>query len=148
MSTSNQMIEILLVEDNPGDQQLTVEAFKGAKISNHLNVVSNGEEALRFLRNEAPYEDAVRPDLMLLDLNMPKMDGRELLSHIKQDDDLKSIPVVIMTTSSAEEDIQESYALHANCYITKPLNLDQFMTVVDAIEGFWLSIVKFPVATP
>jgi two-component system, chemotaxis family, response regulator Rcp1 len=137
-------IEILLVEDNPGDVRLTQEALKEGKVSNNLHVAYDGIEALAFLRREGKFEKAVRPDLILLDLNLPKMDGRELLAEIKDDDDLKRIPVVILTTSKAEEDVVKTYNLHANCYISKPVDLDQFITVVKAIEGFWMTIVKLP----
>ena len=140
----NKPIEILLVEDNPGDVRLTREALKENKVHNNLYVVEDGVAALAFLHREAPYLDAVRPDLILLDLNLPKVDGREVLAEIKADNDLKRIPVVILTTSEAERDILETYNLHANCYITKPVDLDQFITVVKAIEGFWLTIVKLP----
>jgi CheY-like chemotaxis protein len=137
-------VEILLVEDNLGDIRLTREALKEGKVRNNLHVSVDGVEALKFLKREGDYQDAPRPDLILLDLNMPRMDGRELLERIKRDDDLKRIPVVIMTTSEAEEDIVKSYNLHANCYITKPVGLDQFIQVVKMIEDFWVTIVKLP----
>lgn len=137
-------IDILLVEDNPGDVRLTREALKEGKIKNNLFVTSNGVEALEFLKQEGEYTDAIRPDLILLDLNMPRMDGRELLEKIKQEPDLRRIPVVILTTSKSEEDIVKSYDLHANCYITKPVDLDQFISVVKSIEDFWLTVVKLP----
>lgn len=137
-------IEILLVEDNPADVRLTQENFKESKLRNNLNVVSDGEEALAFLRREGKFRDAVRPDLIVLDLNLPKKDGREVLAEIKSDDRLKCIPVVILTISDAEEDILKSYDLYANCYITKPLDLDQFGKIVRSIEDFWLTIVKLP----
>lgn len=137
-------IEILLVEDNPGDVRLTQEAFKTGKVHNTLHVVWDGEEAMAFLNREGDYKDAPRPDIILLDLNLPKKDGREVLKDIKSDENLKSIPVVVLTTSSAEEDILKSYNLHANCYITKPVDLDKFLTIVQYIEDFWLSIVKLP----
>jgi CheY-like chemotaxis protein len=137
-------IEILLVEDNPADVRLTQENFKESKLRNNLNVVSDGEEALAFLRREGKFRDAVRPDLIVLDLNLPKKDGREVLAEIKSDDRLKRIPVVILTISDAEEDILKSYDLYANCYITKPLDLDQFGKIVRSIEDFWLTIVKLP----
>jgi len=137
-------IEILLVEDNPGDVRLTQEALQEGKVSNNLHVVMDGVEALAYLRREGQYADQIRPDLILLDLNMPKMDGRELLSEIKADDDLKRIPVVVLTTSKAEEDILKTYNLHANCYITKPVDLDQFINVVNSIESFWMTIVILP----
>jgi len=137
-------IEILLVEDNPGDIRLTREALIESKIYNNLNVIMDGEEALAYLRGEADFQDRVLPDLVLLDLNLPKKDGREVLAEIKQDDMLKRIPVVILTTSKAEADILKTYNLHANCYITKPVDLYQFITVVKAIEDFWMTIVKLP----
>ena len=142
--TFGKPIEILLVEDNPGDVRLTQEALKEAKVRNNLHVVEDGVEALAFLRQEGQYADAPRPDLILLDLNLPKKDGREVLADIKADDELKRIPVVILTVSKAEEDILKTYNLHANCYITKPVNLDQFLAVVKSIEGFWLTVVKLP----
>jgi len=138
------LIEILLVEDNPGDVRLTREAFNGGKLQNKIHVVGDGVEAMAFLRKEGEYADAPRPDIILLDLNLPKKDGREVLSEVKTDDDLKLIPVVVLTTSEAEQDILRSYALHANCYITKPVDLEQFFSVVKSIEGFWLSVVKLP----
>jgi CheY-like chemotaxis protein len=137
-------IEILLVEDNPGDVRLTIEALKEAKVYNHLSVASDGVEALAFLRREGKYAGAARPDLILLDLNLPKRDGREVLAEIKSDERLRTIPVVILTTSRAEQDILQSYSLHANCYITKPVDLDQFIKVVQSIEDFWLTIVALP----
>ncbi len=137
-------IEILLVEDNPGDVRLTVEALKEAKVGNNLHVAEDGVEAMAFLRREGKYAEVPRPDLILLDLNLPKKDGREVLAEVKADAALKRIPVVVMTTSKAEEDILRSYDLHANCYITKPVDLDQFMAVVKSIEDFWLTIVKLP----
>lgn len=137
-------IQILLVEDSPGDVRLTRETLKDAKVLNHLNVVGDGEEAMAFLRRDAPHADAPRPDLILLDLNLPKKDGREVLAEIKSDSQLRRIPVVVLTTSAAEQDILESYDLHANCYITKPVDLDQWITVVRSIENFWLTIVKLP----
>ena len=139
-----QPIEILLVEDNPGDVRLTVEALKEGKLRNRMNVVEDGEKALAYLRREAGYEDAARPDLVLLDLNLPRKDGREVLADMKADPDLKRIPVVVLTTSKAEEDILKSYDLHANCYITKPVDLDQFIGVVKSIESFWFSVVSLP----
>jgi CheY-like chemotaxis protein len=137
-------IDILLVEDNPGDVRLAVEAFKEGKVSNRLNVVKDGIEALAFLRQEGKYSKAPRPDLILLDLNLPKKDGREVLAEIKTDRNLKRIPVVILTTSNAEEDILKAYNLNGNCYITKPVDLDQFFTVVKYIENFWLTVVTLP----
>ena len=137
-------VEILLVEDNLGDVRLTQEALRDTKVRNNLHVVYDGIEALEFLRREGKYVNAPRPDLILLDLNLPKMDGRELLAKIKEDSELKCIPVVILTTSKAEEDILRTYNLHANCYITKPVDFDQFIEVVKKIEDFWLTIVKLP----
>ena len=137
-------IEILLVEDNPSDVRLIQEAFKEVKLRNRLNVVWDGEEGLAFLKREGVFQDAPRPDLILLDLNLPKMDGRELLEQIKSCPELHRIPVVILTSSKAEEDIIRSYDLHANCYITKPVDLDQFIRIVQSIEQFWLTIVTLP----
>jgi CheY-like chemotaxis protein len=142
--THDQSIEILLVEDDAADVRLTREQLKESKIRNTLHVVENGEEAIAFLNQEGSYRDVPRPDLILLDLNLPRLDGREVLSRIKSKDHLMTIPVVILTTSDAEEDIMKSYKLHANCYITKPIDLDQFVKVVRTIEDFWLSIVKLP----
>jgi two-component system, chemotaxis family, response regulator Rcp1 len=140
----NESARILLVEDNPGDVRLTIEALKEGKILNEVSVVEDGVEALAFLRRAGKYSDARRPDLILLDLNLPKKDGREVLEEIKQDGDLKKIPVVVLTTSAAERDILRAYNLHANCYITKPVDLEQFIRVVQVIEDFWLTIVKLP----
>ena len=137
-------VKILLVEDNPGDARLTVEGFKEGKVRNDLSVVADGVEALAFLRREGKHANAPRPDLILLDLNMPRKDGRQVLAVIKQDPDLKRIPVVVLTSSQAEQDILKSYNLHANCYITKPVNLEQFIGIVRYIEDFWLTIVKLP----
>jgi chemotaxis family two-component system response regulator Rcp1 len=137
-------VEILLVEDNPGDVRLTQEALKESKVTNNLSVAEDGVEALAFLKQEGKYADAPRPDLLLLDLNLPKKDGRELLEEIKADENLKRIPVVVLTTSKAEEDILRMYDQHANCYITKPIDFDQFIDVVKSIEDFWLTIVKLP----
>jgi CheY-like chemotaxis protein len=142
--TSPRPIEILLVEDNPGDVRLTMEALREAKVHNRVNVAPDGVEAMAYLRREDRYADAPRPDLILLDLNLPKKDGREVLAEIKADDRLKHIPVVILTTSRAEQDILKSYDLHANCYVTKPVDLDQFINVVRSIEDFWLTVVAFP----
>jgi len=141
---SGRPVEILLVEDNPGDVGLTRETLKDSKLLNHMSVAENGVEALAFLRREGKYVNAPRPDLILLDLNLPKKDGREVLAEIKADERLRRIPVVVLTTSSAEKDILETYDLHANCYITKPFNLDQFTAVVRAIEEFWFAIVRLP----
>jgi CheY-like chemotaxis protein len=140
----DRQIEILLVEDNPGDVRLTQEVFKEGKIRNKLNVAWNGEEALAYLHREGRFAQAPRPDIILLDLNLPRKGGREVLAEIKTDPRLKCIPVVILTTSQAEQDIAESYNQHANCYIVKPVELDQFINVVRTIEGFWLQIVKLP----
>lgn len=137
-------IEILLIEDNLGDVRLTQEALKEGKVSNVLSVVHDGVEAMAFLRRAGTHTKAVRPDLILLDLNLPKKDGREVLAEIKEDASLRRIPVVILTTSSAEQDILRTYNLHANCYITKPLDMDQFISVVKSIEDFWLIVVKLP----
>jgi two-component system, chemotaxis family, response regulator Rcp1 len=144
MSVYNGSIQVLLVEDNPGDVRLTKEALKEGKLLNQLTVVGDGVEALSFLRKEGKYADAVQPELILLDLNLPKKDGREVLAEIKADPNLRRIPVVVLTTSSAEEDILRIYDLHANCYITKPVDLEQFMGVVKSIEDFWVSVVKLP----
>jgi CheY-like chemotaxis protein len=143
-SRSYRPIEILLVEDNPGDVRLTQEALKEGKVMNVLNTVGDGEEALAYLRRQGAYAQATRPDLVLLDLNLPKKSGREVLEEIKEDPDLKRIPVVILTVSEAEQDIIKSYNLHANCYITKPVNLEQFIEVVKSIEDFWLTVVMLP----
>lgn len=137
-------VEILLVEDNPGDVRLTKEALRESKVRNNLSVVHDGVEALAYLRREGPYAEATRPDLVLLDLNLPRKDGREVLSEMKDDDSLRRIPVVILTTSRAEQDIVKTYNLHANCYISKPVDLDQFITVVKTIEDFWFTIVTLP----
>ena len=137
-------IEVLLVEDNPGDVRLTREALRDGKVHNNLSVAPDGVEALAFLRREGKYADAPRPDVILLDLNLPKKDGREVLEEVKSDPALQSIPVVVLTSSEAERDIARAYALHANCYITKPVDLDQFITVVQSIESFWFSVVKLP----
>lgn len=144
MNFTGEAIDILLVEDNPGDVRLTREAMKEAKVRNQLHVVSDGVEAIAFLRRRGAYVDAVRPHLILLDLNLPRKDGREVLAEIKQDTDLRRIPVVILTTSEAETDILEAYDLHANCYISKPVDIDQFLTVVKSVEDFWITIVKLP----
>lgn len=137
-------VEFLLAEDNPGDVRLTKEALRESKIRNNLNVVPDGVEAMAFLRREGKYADAPTPDVVLLDLNLPKKDGREVLAEIKTDPVLKRIPVVIITSSEAEQDILRTYDLHANCYVTKPVDLDQFIKVIQSIESFWLTIVKLP----
>jgi chemotaxis family two-component system response regulator Rcp1 len=139
-------VEILLVEDNPGDVRLTQEALREGKIRNNLSVVSDGVEALAFLRREGRYADAAHPDVILLDLNLPRKDGREVLTEIKADSQLRRIPVVILTTSTNEQDVLRSYDLHANCYITKPVDFEQFIGVVQAIENFWLTVVTLPSA--
>mgnify|MGYP001578037628 CR=1 FL=1 len=146
MQTSRNVrpVQILLVEDNPGDVRLTMEALKEAKVLNKLTVVKDGIEALTLLRKQGPHADAARPDLILLDLNLPRKDGREVLAEIKADDNLKRIPVVVLTTSKDEQDVVKTYNLYANCYITKPVDLDQFITVVKSIEDFWLGIVVLP----
>lgn len=143
-SNSSRPVEILLVEDNPGDIRLTQEALREGKISNRLHVACDGVEALEFLQRDGEHSDAPSPDVILLDLNLPRKDGRELLADIKQDEDLKHIPVVILTTSAHDEDIIRSYKLHANCYITKPVDFDQFISVVRSIEDFWLTVVRLP----
>jgi len=137
-------IEILLVEDNPGDVRLTKEALKEGKVKSRLTVVGDGTEALAYLRKEKKYKNSRRPDLVLLDLNLPKLNGREVLTKIKRDPSLKTIPVVILTTSDADQDINDSYVRYANCYITKPSDLQQFVKIVKAIEDFWFSIVRLP----
>lgn len=143
-TVSGKPIEILLVEDNPGDVRLTQEALNDARVANTMHVAKDGVEAMRFLRKEGEYSDVPRPDLVLLDLNLPKKDGREVLAEIKEDSDLRRIPVVILTTSEDEADVSKAYDSHANCFITKPVDLDQFMTVVRSIEGFWLTVVQLP----
>jgi two-component system, chemotaxis family, response regulator Rcp1 len=137
-------VEILLVEDNPGDVRLTREALREGKVRNNLAVAVDGVEAIAYLRKEGEYVNAVRPDLILLDLNLPRKDGREVLEEIKADPALRHIPVVVLTSSQAEEDIVRAYDLHANCYVTKPVDLDQFIRVVESIEDFWFTIVKLP----
>jgi CheY-like chemotaxis protein len=144
MNLTGRPVEILLVEDNPGDVRLTVEALREGKVRNRLNVAIDGVEALAYLRREGKYAEAARPDLILLDLNLPRKDGREVLADIKADADHKTIPVVILTTSKADVDILRIYDLHANCYVTKPVDLEQFITVVKSIEDFWLTIVALP----
>ena len=137
-------VEILLVEDNPGDVRLTREALKEGKVYNNLHWAKDGVEALEFLKRQGRHADAPRPDIILLDLNLPKKDGREVLAVIKTDDELKHIPVVVLTTSKAEEDVLKSYALHANCYVTKPVDLEKFIVVVKSIDVFWLTVVTLP----
>ena len=137
-------IEILLVEDSPSDTELTVEALRDFKVRNHVSIVEDGVQAMQFLRRQDPYADAPRPDLIMLDLNLPRKDGREVLADIKADDQLKTIPIVVLTTSHAEQDVLRAYQLNANCYITKPVDFDQFLEVVRAIESFWLCVVTLP----
>lgn len=137
-------VEFLLAEDNPGDVRLTKEALRESKISNNLNVVPDGVEAMAFLRREGKYADAPRPDVILLDLNLPKKDGREVLAEVKADPGLRLIPVVIITSSEAEQDVLKTYELYANCYVTKPVDLEQFIKVIQSIETFWLTIVTLP----
>ncbi|MBI3752930.1 MAG: response regulator [Deltaproteobacteria bacterium] len=138
------MVEILMVEDNAADARLTLEAFKDAKVLNNINITPDGEEAMAFLRREGKYTNAPRPDLILLDLNLPKKDGREVLEEIKKDPELKRIPVVVLTTSADEQDILKVYNLCANAYVKKPVDLDQFIKIVETIENFWFSVVKLP----
>jgi chemotaxis family two-component system response regulator Rcp1 len=142
--TINRTINILLVEDNPADVLLTMEALKEGDISHELNVVNDGAEAIAYLRRKGKYTDAVLPDIILLDINLPKKNGFEVLAEIKEDQRLKSIPVIILTTSSARQDIRRAYDLHANCYIVKPLDFDAFLNVVRSIEDFWLSVARLP----
>lgn len=137
-------VEILLVEDNPADARLTQEAFREGPVSSRLNVVGDGEEAMAYLRHEGKYEGAARPDVVLLDLNLPKKDGREVLAEIKEDPSLKRIPVVVLTTSEDQKDILRSYNLRANCYVTKPADLDQFLDAVRSIQDFWLRTARLP----
>jgi chemotaxis family two-component system response regulator Rcp1 len=137
-------IEVLLVEDNPGDVRLTFEAMKEGKVVNHINVAPDGVEAMAYLHREGAYRNAARPDLILLDLNLPRKGGREVLAEVKADESLRQIPVVILTTSQAEEDILRTYNLHTNCYVTKPVDLEQFIQVVRSINDFWFSVVKLP----
>ena len=137
-------IDILLVEDNPGDVRLAMEALKESKIRNNIYVVEDGVEAMDFLRRKGKYNDVPRPDLILLDLNLPRKSGREVLAEVKTDDDLKRIPVVVLTVSRDEEDILRAYNLHANCYVTKPIDFEQFIKITRTIEEFWLTIVKLP----
>ena len=141
---SSRPVDILLVEDSPTDVLLAREALEEAAVANTLRVVSDGVEAMQYLRAEAPFEAAVRPDLILLDLNLPRKDGREVLAEIKGDPDLRRIPVIVLTTSKAEEDVFRAYGLHANCYIAKPVDFNQFTLVVRAIESFWFTIVSLP----
>ncbi len=144
MENNTQPIEILLVEDNPGDARLTLEAMRDAKVRNRMHVVEDGVEAMEFLRRQGRFGDAPRPDLILLDLNLPRKDGRAVLAEVKADPDLKRIPVVVLTTSRAEEDVLRAYNLHANCYVTKPVDLEQFMKIVGQIDEFWVKVVTLP----
>jgi len=144
MVEQNRPVEILLVEDNPGDERLTREALKEGKVYSNLYWVKDGVEAMDFLRRKGRHAGAVRPDIILLDLNLPKKDGREVLEEIKTDEDLKRIPVVVLTTSKAEEDVLRTYNLHANCYVTKPVDLEKFIVVVKSIDRFWLTVVTLP----
>ncbi|MEV5826643.1 response regulator [Spirillospora sp. NPDC052242] len=144
MTDGPRPIEVLLVEDDPGDVLLTTEAFEHNKVQNFLHVVEDGEKAMAFLRREGEYADKPRPDLILLDLNLPRKDGREVLSEIKDDEELRSIPVVVLTTSEADEDILRSYHLHANAYVTKPVDFERFVSVVRRIDDFFVSVVKLP----
>ncbi|MES9960472.1 MAG: response regulator [Sedimenticola sp.] len=144
MKVAARPIEILLIEDNPGDVRLAQEAMRDGKVVNNLSVASDGEQAMSFLRRVGSYADAPRPDLILLDFNLPRKDGREVLAEIKADPHLLPIPVVVLTMSKAEEDIKKAYDLHANCYITKPIDLDQFIDVVKGIEAFWFTVVQLP----
>ena len=144
MNKKNRPVNILLIEDNPGDVRLTQEAFKEGRLPINLDVVMDGVEAIKFLKKVAPYEEVIRPDLILLDLNLPKRDGREVLQEIKTDQALKRIPVVVLTTSNAEQDILKSYNLHVNCYINKPVDFDKFFDVIQKIEDFWLTTAILP----
>jgi CheY-like chemotaxis protein len=144
MRATPQVIDVLLVEDDPGDVLMTREAFEDNKVANRLAVVSDGVSALEYLRKEGQYADAPTPDLILLDLNLPRMDGREVLQALKGDDDLRRIPVVVLTTSEAEEDVLRSYSLHANAYVTKPVDFDRFIDVVRQIDEFFVSVVRLP----
>jgi chemotaxis family two-component system response regulator Rcp1 len=142
--TAGRPIEILLIEDNPGDVDLTREMIGNGKVKSVISHVDDGEEAIAYLQQRGPYREAVRPDLILLDLNLPKKDGRAVLSEIKKDDRLKDIPVVVLTTSEAETDVLRSYQLHANCYISKPVDLAKFSSIIRSIEDFWLTVAKLP----
>ncbi|MGD0815955.1 MAG: response regulator [Verrucomicrobiota bacterium] len=144
ITTKSHPVEILLVEDSPSDTEITIEALREAKVRNHLNIVEDGVQALEFLRRQGKFGGAPRPDLILLDLNLPRKDGREVLAEIKSDDHLKTIPVVVLTTSRAEQDVLQAYKHHANCYVTKPVDFEQFLHVVQSIESFWLMLVTLP----
>jgi two-component system, chemotaxis family, response regulator Rcp1 len=136
--------EILLIEDNPGDVLLTQEAFREGRLAHRLSTVGDGEEAMQFLRREGSYAQAPRPDVILLDLNLPKKDGRELLAEIKDDPSLRYIPIIVLTTSEAEQDVWKAYKLHANCYLTKPIHVDEFIRKIRSVEDFWLTVVRLP----
>ncbi len=144
MTDGKSPVEILLVEDNPGDERLTREALREGKVYHNLHWVKDGVQAMEFLRRQGKYASVARPDIVLLDLNLPKKDGREVLEEIKTDEDLKRIPVVVLTTSKAEEDVLRTYNLHANCYVTKPVDLEKFIVVVKSIDVFWLTVVTLP----
>jgi two-component system, chemotaxis family, response regulator Rcp1 len=144
LSTNGRPVEILLVEDNMGDVRLTQEAFKDSKILNNISFVRDGGEAIEYLKAEGKYKGVLRPDIILLDLDLPKKNGREVLSEIKRDENLRRIPVIILTVSKAEDDVIKAYDLHANCFITKPISVDKFFSIVRTIEDFWLSIVRLP----
>jgi len=143
-STVSRQLEILMVDDNPGDVRLTREVLRESALQPHLSAVVDGAQALEYLHRHGPYRDAVRPDVILLDLNLPKKDGREVLAEIKGDPELRRIPVVVLTTSNADDDVKQSYDLHANCFVTKPIALDQFTRVIQQIEAFWLTIAQLP----
>ena len=144
MATRMTPFEILLVEDNPGDVLLTKEAFREGRLAHHLSVVGDGEDAMRFLLRSGAYENAPRPDLILLDLNLPRKDGREVLAEIKENPALHHIPVIVLTTSEAEADVWNAYKLHANCYLTKPIQMDDFFKKIRLVEDFWLTVVRLP----
>lgn len=144
MLEADTRFEILLVEDNPGDVLLTQEAFREGRLAHRLSVVEDGEEAIQFLRKEGAYAEAPKPDLILLDLNLPKKDGRELLAELKEDPALRYIPIIVLTTSDAEQDVWRAYKLHANCYLTKPVNLEDFIRKIRSFEDFWLTVVRLP----
>jgi len=146
-TTEVRPIEILLVEDSPSDAEFTIEALKEAKVRNHLSLVEDGVQAMEFLRRQGQYARAPRPDLIMLDLNLPRKDGREVLAELKADDKFKTIPVVVLTTSRADQDVLRAYQLHANCYINKPVDFQQFLSVVRSIETFWLFVVTLPPKT-
>jgi chemotaxis family two-component system response regulator Rcp1 len=144
MNVFSRPVNILLIEDNPGDVRLTQEAFKEGKLTIHLDIIMDGDEAIKFLKKQPPYTDVIVPDLILLDLNLPKRDGREVLKEIKTDPNLKRIPVVVLTTSNADQDILKSYNLHVNCYINKPVDFDKFFDIIQRIENFWLTTAVLP----